>query len=797
MNLKEKWSKQNNSIKLLLKKLKRHDTLVVGIAVVIATALCGGLIYLSTPVVTATAREELMQDEMANNEKTVEKLDELKAYLNGIDKTVAENQKSLSIYSEKTSENHKEAGELTERMTSSVTEKVVGLDKDMQELRNLINNTETSIEVLKQSLEKSGSDNRSKVEKEITNLYVELEKIENKYSETQENTKNLMAEIQTAVKNGNKGLSKEMQDQYNELLSRLVRTDEKLTEQNTSTMADFKAELGSISNTINNHFAKMDSTINSGMDNVNNGIAGVSNDIAGVSNDIAGVNSGIAGVSNDIAGVSNDIAGVSKGIAGVNSGIAGVSNDIAGVSKGIAGVSSGIAGVSNDIAGVNSGIAGVSNDIAGVNSGIAGVSNDIAGVSKGIAGVSSGIAGVSNSITGVSNGIVGVNNEIVNVNSEISVVKGDLAGLKSYIGGEIRDVNKQLEQVFTYVSDGKKLVASALLTKGIKVREDATFAEIAKGIMEFKTEYTLPGGEIPGEVEYTYHYHTDATGAECDDELVGEDRKGGCYTNEVHHVHSKDCYETEIVYYYDTNKDVVMVSYEGDYYTGEAFYKFHCNFCGKTYVSTGSGHVEKTTSLNQVKNRNGVLKKSEEKKTKICAYEDDELEGYATSCGFIHGQVVGAKLKFKGNGVDYETVTENGKGGSSEAGNSALMTTFIADDPNMDGNIVDTIIPDGSPDSSDAGMAGEGKKTSARGKAEVSGNMTEADRDEATDKTEEGKESSASDNIPDKAAGNSDMANSYPEHADAARNDKGSSNEKSQADAEMNVRDQESLGATE
>ena len=720
MNLKEKWSKQNNSIKLLLKKLKRHDTLVVGIAVVIATALCGGLIYLSTPVVTATAREELMQDEMANNEKTVEKLDELKAYLNGIDKTVAENQKSLSIYSEKTSENHKEAGELTERMTSSVTEKVVGLDKDMQELRNLINNTETSIEVLKQSLEKSGSDNRSKVEKEITNLYVELEKIENKYSETQENTKNLMAEIQTAVKNGNKGLSKEMQDQYNELLSRLVRTDEKLTEQNTSTMADFKAELGSISNTINNHFAKMDSTINSGMDNVNNGIAGVS----------------------------NDIAGVSKGIAGVNSGIAGVSNDIA-------------------------------------------------GVSKGIAGVSSGIAGVSNSITGVSNGIVGVNNEIVNVNSEISVVKGDLAGLKSYIGGEIRDVNKQLEQVFTYVSDGKKLVASALLTKGIKVREDATFAEIAKGIMEFKTEYTLPGGEIPGEVEYTYHYHTDATGAECDDELVGEDRKGGCYTNEVHHVHSKDCYETEIVYYYDTNKDVVMVSYEGDYYTGEAFYKFHCNFCGKTYVSTGSGHVEKTTSLNQVKNRNGVLKKSEEKKTKICAYEDDELEGYATSCGFIHGQVVGAKLKFKGNGVDYETVTENGKGGSSEAGNSALMTTFIADDPNMDGNIVDTIIPDGSPDSSDAGMAGEGKKTSARGKAEVSGNMTEADRDEATDKTEEGKESSASDNIPDKAAGNSDMANSYPEHADAARNDKGSSNEKSQADAEMNVRDQESLGATE
>ena len=31
MKLKEKWTKQNNSIKLLLRKLKRHDTLVVAV----------------------------------------------------------------------------------------------------------------------------------------------------------------------------------------------------------------------------------------------------------------------------------------------------------------------------------------------------------------------------------------------------------------------------------------------------------------------------------------------------------------------------------------------------------------------------------------------------------------------------------------------------------------------------------------------------------------------------------------------------------------------------------------------
>ena len=72
MNFKEKWTKQNNSVKLLLKKLRRHDTVVVAIAVVLAMALCAGLIYFSTPVVTATAREELEQSERENNEKTIE-----------------------------------------------------------------------------------------------------------------------------------------------------------------------------------------------------------------------------------------------------------------------------------------------------------------------------------------------------------------------------------------------------------------------------------------------------------------------------------------------------------------------------------------------------------------------------------------------------------------------------------------------------------------------------------------------------------------------------------------------------
>ena len=103
MKLFKKKDKTNNSLMTLLKKLKRHDTRVVAIAVVIALMLCGGLIYISTPVVAAEAKEEFIESERENNELTKEKLQEIRDYLDELDKVVTNNQKSLSSLDEKAS----------------------------------------------------------------------------------------------------------------------------------------------------------------------------------------------------------------------------------------------------------------------------------------------------------------------------------------------------------------------------------------------------------------------------------------------------------------------------------------------------------------------------------------------------------------------------------------------------------------------------------------------------------------------------------------------------------------------
>lgn len=111
-------------------------------------------------------------------------------------------------------------------------------------------------------------------------------------------------------------------------------------------------------------------------------------------------------------------------------------------------------------------------------------------------------------------------------------VRGYIDALKSFL-------SEKLDQVFTYVSNGKKLLASALLTKGVTIQEDATFSEFADAIIS--VPQTIQVGELPGTIEYDYHYHLDA-----DRNHVGEvktnDRQGGCYTVAVYHTHSDSCY---------------------------------------------------------------------------------------------------------------------------------------------------------------------------------------------------------------------------------------------------------------
>ena len=547
MNLKEKWTKQNNSVKMLLRKLKRHDTVVVAVAVVIAVILCGGLIYLSTPVVAASAKDELVEAQTKDNEQTIEKLDELSEYLNGLDKSITESKDSMTSFYEKDGEKN------TEKMTNTVTEKVGNLGNDLAGLHDTIIRTGTDIDKLREIIEKGGEDSDKSITEKFTNIYNNLEEIENTYNKTHENTKSLIEELENALKSGDDKLSKELLDRYKELLDELTKSNEKLTEQNSESLKEFKDQIGNLNTEVTKKLTEISTDINTNIDNQFNSM---------------------------------------------------------------------------------------------------------------------------------------------NISFE-----SDMTGLKAYLSGELSNVNDKVDQVFQRVSKGKKLLASTLLTKNVQIREDATFAEIAKAIEDIPMEVVLGQDEVSGEVIYQYHYHVDGQGNVCDEEYVPIDRQGGCYTHEYIHTHTDDCYNKTITYTYGTAKDVEATGWSHADWGGNNNYYYYCHYCGKRFVNDNPEHSESTTDRNVAQNRAQNMPRETVTKTLKCTKPEGTLLGYETTCNLLHGQIVAAKIVFSDGYDRYNTSTDVLAPSDTNvtaslmrapaAGSSISTSAFWDDDVNWDFELED------------------------------------------------------------------------------------------------------------
>ncbi len=538
MSFKERMSKQNNSIKVLLRKLKRHDTIVVAIAVVIALALSGGLIYLTTPAVTASAKQELEQTEKENNEKTIEKLDELSSYLDGLDKSLEESQKSINSFSELSSAEKdavKEYSEKnTEKITNTVTDKVTGLGHDLTTLHNTITNTQTNIEKLKETIEKESGEMTSEQSESFAKINSDLDNIKAEYGKAQENTKSLIEELEKQIKSGDESLSKDMADKYQDLLDNLNGMNSQFEKDNAAAIDSFKSELGSLETKINGLFEKIDAQVSQSNEELTNKFDTSFNQVN-----------------------------------------------------------------------------------------------------------------------------TNIDNKFESMNGS---VQGNFEELKNHINTKMQDIDNKFNQVFTSVGNGKRLLASALLTKNVVINEDARFEDIARAIEGIPVEIVLDNGDVAGKIEYDYHFHSDGTGNQTNEDLVSEDRQGGCYTEAKYHEHNYECYKISFRYYYWTPNGVVD---QGDAFTGgpgENFHKYYCPYCGATFYRTDPGHTEVTSDYNYMMSRGGRPEKIEEIRDVICGKDEGSLEGYKTDCGLVHGQVVAARITFAEEYSSYNTTQPNASG---------------------------------------------------------------------------------------------------------------------------------------
>ena len=556
MKLREKWDKQNNSIKLLLKKLRRHDTRVVAASVVIALILCGGLIYISTPVVAANAKEEFKESERENNENTTKKLDELHDYLTQIDEVITDNNEGIKSFSEK-ADNDKDAND---EYKNVVNEKAGALSGNLTGIHDSITNTKSSIENLKEMMESGNKADKEKAASEFAKINSELEKLKADYADARNKNAELMEDLENAVKSGNDTNSKESNTRYEDLLARLSNLDSEMDKRNSDVMSLSDKKFAEINASLENYFNSYD--------------AKFSADISGVKES---VNSDITGMKES---VNSDISSMKES----------VNSDISSMKE----------SMNSDFTGMRE---SVSSDITGMR-------------------------------------------ESVNV---------DINGLKQHIDTNVKTVNDKLDQVFGRVSNGKKLLASALLTKGVKVDEDATFEQISKAIQNIPVKMVLDSGETAAEIQYEYHYHKNGKGAKTSAAIVSAAEKGGCYTSPVYHKHTDGCYEYVDEYIISTDMSVVNRGFVKNDSGGDAVNRYRCNHCGKEFTGTSGKHRETVYSWDEVKKRDGKVEEISRKQVLKCNKQDGQLEGYAVGCGFVHGQVAAAHLKFNGKNSKYNT----------------------------------------------------------------------------------------------------------------------------------------------
>ena len=227
---------------------------------------------------------------------------------------------------------------------------------------------------------------------------------------------------------------------------------------------------------------------------------------------------------------------------------------------------------------------------------------------------------------------MGNNSEILEKLAEMgnnTEILQKLTEMESNTNAMLNGLSGDVQSVFQRVSNGKKLLASALLTKNVVIDEDAAFQEIYDAIMSISQETVIGVDRIPGTITYDYHHHTGSP-----------ESGGGCYTLKSYHKHTANCYET--CTYRETGCLDAVEQNDG---------QIRCTYLVKHSICTNGEDQERSRwHVND-----GEHHVTEELRgthlVVVCGKEEGAFEGYAPSCGLQEGQITGAHITYDADAV--------------------------------------------------------------------------------------------------------------------------------------------------
>ena len=272
--------------------------------------------------------------------------------------------------------------------------------------------------------------------------------------------------------------------------------------------------------------------------------------------------------------------------------------------------------VDQNLSGLDKNVTGLGNNIFGLNENVNGLNENVDGVGKNVESLFTRIGEMDN---GMQTNLTTLQQTFAKQFGDLNVSAGqNTEELKSYLEELNNGLKQDMNQVFTSVSNGKKKLASALLTKGVSTNEDATFAQLAEAILNIDQKLVIGVEEIPGTIRYQYHYHVDASGNQPHTEK--SDTAGGCYTGTHGHVHSVEdgCYKEES--YHVHRDDCSGYPVWVDWAPGVEPYWGFIYTCGEPANAT--------------------------RRVLICSKQAGSTDYYVPSCGLADGQIIGAEIVY-------------------------------------------------------------------------------------------------------------------------------------------------------
>lgn len=272
--------------------------------------------------------------------------------------------------------------------------------------------------------------------------------------------------------------------------------------------------------------------------------------------------------------------------------------------------------VDQNLSGLDKNVTGLGNNISGLSENVNGLNENVDGVGKNVESLFTRIGEMDN---GMQTNLTTLQQTFAKQFGDLNVSAGqNTEELKSYLEELNNGLKQDMNQVFTSVSNGKKKLASALLTKGVSTNEDATFAQLAEAILNIDQKLVIGVEEIPGTIRYQYHYHVDVSGNQPHTEK--SDTAGGCYTGTHGHVHSVEdgCYKEES--YHVHRDDCSGYPVWVDWAPGVEPYWGFIYTCGEPANAT--------------------------RRVLICSKQAGSTDYYVPSCGLADGQIIGAEILY-------------------------------------------------------------------------------------------------------------------------------------------------------